>query len=406
MAKVRELAPRTHVLARQTTRAEMRAWLKAALVEEVPESAMEGTRAFLLSLGLVPPEFDYLASVQQLMTDQLAGFYDPKEKTMHLLSDLTPEDQKTTLYHELVHALQDQHFDLRTLTAWQTDGSDRQSAVHALAEGDATSAMLQALLAPGQRAEDLPDALLEAQTAGSLAVMGTDAVPAIIKRSLLAPYVDGLNFVHWARRRGGWKAVDDLWRRMPASSEQVLHPEKWLTNEKPECVAVPAPGSTGPKALIYHDIMGEQALRILLEEWLPKAAARDAATGWAGDRLAIFNNGNVWALAWQLRFDDAVSAKRARLALHRGLLAGKPDMNSRLTPEIASRAIQVGKVCRERADLGPLSVEGAGRSVVILAGPYRQEGSTVSAIGDCRGAAGWARAVLNAGTVSDTCGTD
>ncbi len=394
VSKLRELRPKGFVQTQETTREEMRAWLNDQLASDVPPEVMAGNAAFLLALGLVPKDFDYAASIERLMTQQLAGFYDPKTKTMHLLSDLRAEDRKATLDHELVHALQDQHFDLERLTAWHSDATDEQSAVHALAEGDATSAMLQGMLAPGQHAEDLPDEMLSAQAESSLASSPDTEVPNILKHSLLAPYIDGLKLVHWARRRGGWASVDDLWRRMPASSEQMLHPEKWLSDERPEPVAVPiaAPGTL--QSVFYHDILGEQSVRILLEEWLTKSEASTAASGWGGDRLAVFRNGEFWSLAWHLVADDRDAATRTRVALQRGLLALAPQANGALTSEQVRREVRLHGGCRERPDLGPITVQGEGFSVVIVVGPYRNKEGHLASAGDCHSAIAWAKAVM------------
>ena len=395
VSKLRELRPKGSIRTKETTREEMRAWLKDQLASEVPPEVMAGNAAFLLALGLVPADFDYAASIERLMTQQLAGFYDPKTKTMHLLSDLRAEDRKATLDHELVHALQDQHFDLERLTAWRSDATDEQSAVHGLAEGDATSAMLQGMLAPGQHAEDLPDEMLLAQAESSLGNSPETDVPNIIKRSLLAPYTDGLKLVHWARRRGGWASVNELWRRIPASSEQLLHPEKWLSDERPESVAVPVPTpGAPPQTVFYHDVLGEQSVRILLEEWLTRSEASEGASDWAGDRLAVFRSADVWSLAWHLRADDPEAATRTRVALQRGLLASAPQANVSLSAEQVQRLVRQQGGCRERPGLGPIAVLGKGRSVVIVAGPYRkQDGHLVSA-SNCHSALAWARAVI------------
>ena len=79
---------------------------------------------------------------------QLLGFYDPKRKTFFVEGKLSGEEADVTLFHEFVHALQDQHYDLSHLGDFEEDGGDRQSAVHGLAEGDATSAMIDAMLKP------------------------------------------------------------------------------------------------------------------------------------------------------------------------------------------------------------------------------------------------------------------
>ena len=109
---------------------------------------IEGTKELLFSLNLTRADFDYFASLLLLYGTQLAGFYDPQAKEMVLLDDLGVEAQEATLWHELVHALQDQHYDLQKLTKWSADRGDAVSAAQSFAEGDATSAMMDVMLLP------------------------------------------------------------------------------------------------------------------------------------------------------------------------------------------------------------------------------------------------------------------
>jgi hypothetical protein len=322
------------------------------------------------------------------MTAELAGYYEPLDKTMYLASDLGGPEQQATLAHELVHALQDQHYGLGTLLDYREDASDVQGAVHALAEGDAMSAMLDQLLAPkGEKATDIPETLIAVQArAAAQFSSGAKNVPDILKRSLIAPYVDGLSFVHFLRRRGGWAEVDRAWQHLPETTEQLLHPDKFLAREHAVTVPVPAAPPGGPKTLILHDVEGEQTLRILFEEWLPRRPAANAAADWGGDRAAVFREGGVVAAAMHVRYDTAAAAALGFDAFRTGLAAqgsGPPKP----TPATA---------CAERADRGPLLVARAGRDVALVAGPYRVDGRSATSTGSCAGAAGWAALVLAA----------
>ncbi len=222
------------------------------------------------------------AGLLDVMRSELLGFYEPREKTMFLGGDVRGQELDATLWHELVHALQDQHYGLGKLLHFRDDAGDWQSAVHALAEGDATSAMIDGLFAEkGVHAPDLPDSVMDLQ--GALAAGAALPVPAIVKRSVVAPYLDGLAFVNALRRRGGWAAVAVAWQRLPASTEQILHLDKYDAQEAPEPLAALPPPALGPTRIDYSDVYGEETLRILFEEWMPARAAREAASGWAGD---------------------------------------------------------------------------------------------------------------------------
>src|SRR5450755_3957774 len=230
VSALRELAPLAPVKGRVISRDEMVAFVERDLDTEIPPAVVTASGEILFALGTVPASFDYRRGLLDVMRAELLGFYEPHEKTMFLGADLHGQELDATLWHELVHALQDQHYGLEKLLTFANDAGDWQSAVHALAEGDATSAMIDAMVAgKGGKAPDLPDAVMDLQ--GALSAGSVQQVPAIIKRSVVAPYVDGLSFVNALRRRGGWAAVDAVWKRLPSSTEQVLHLEKYDANE-------------------------------------------------------------------------------------------------------------------------------------------------------------------------------
>jgi len=405
VSRLRELESKGPVRGRLIARAEMLDHVREQIHSEVPESAVRATGEMLFLLGVVPGNFDYEKSLLVLLESQLAGFYEPKDKTMYLLADLGAVERHATLAHELVHALQDQHYDLGQLVRWRDDATDELSAVHALAEGDATSAMLDQLLeAQGKRAIDLSDEMIVFQTRSMMEVSPAIAgVPTIIKRSVLAPYIDGLLLVHQLRRKGGWASVDGLWRKLPTTTEQLLHFDKLSSREPAETISIPAAASGMPSTLIYHDVLGEQSIRLLFEEWLPRKTAVEAAASWAGDRIAVFEDGERFALAWHMRWDREDSARKGFVALARGLLRDDPpdprpgEMPSEPAPADAkavSDAAASGRACRERPRRGPLAAVRIGRDVGLVAGPMRRDAKGgPSSVGTCPLALAWATAM-------------
>lgn len=385
VSRARELAARGPVRGVALSRAEMAARVKATIEKEVPPEVMTAQAEMLVAFGVAPPDFDYGRAIVTLMSSQLAGYYEPSTKTMYLASDLGKVEREATLAHELVHALQDQHYNLENLVRYRPDQSDAQSAAHALAEGDATSAMFdQMLLGQGRKATDMSDSVigLQVRAAATFGVAG-EGVPDILKRSLVSPYVDGIEFVHFLRRRGGWAEVDRGWAKPPSSTEQVLHPEKFLAGELPLAVGVPvAPDPTAGEPG-YTDVLGEQSVRLLLEEWLPRATAVESATGWAGDRLAVWRFQGRVAVAWHLVADDVASATRTEGALLRGVAAQRdPDAKGPAAP------------CVERPGLGPFLVRRKARDVVVIAGPYAREKTSTKSASTCAAASAWAAGIL------------
>ena len=400
ISQLRELDALGPVKGRVISRDEMVSRVEHDLDSEIPPAVVGASGEILFALGTVPASFEYRHGLLEVMRSELLGFYEPHEKTMFLGADLRGQELDATLWHELVHALQDQHYGLEKLLGWSDDAGDWQAAVHGLAEGDATSAMIDALYAGrGMHAPDLPDSVMDLQSA--LTTGSVQQVPAIIKRSVVAPYVDGLSFVNALRRRGGWSAVASAWRRLPASTEQLLHLDKYDAKELPEPIPALASSVTGPKQATYSDIYGEENLRVLFEEWMPARAAHDAASGWAGDRITSFSDGPLTSVAWRIRYDNAGAALNGLHAFARGALATEDqafDSRGRLSEFVsatdAEHATQAGQVCRERHTRGPFAVLRHGRELVVTLGPFRRtRGSSVSE-GQCAIALGWAAALL------------
>lgn len=383
-SRARELPAKGSVRAVVLARSEMAERVRRSVEKEVPPDVIQGEADVLMAFGLVPSSFDYLASVTSLLGAELAGFYEPETKTMFLSSELRGAERATTLAHELVHALQDQYYGLTQLLDYEGDQSDRMGAVHALAEGDATSAMLDQVLAPQHRhATDLSDELvgLQVRSAAAMSSAGTD-VPAVLTRSLIAPYTDGISFVHALRRRGGWKEVDAAWREPPVTTEQLLHLEKFLAREP--AVVIPAPPAPAGSRLsrVHTDVFGEQSLRIVFEEWVPRRAAVEAAAGWAGDRVAVFREGALVASVLWVRYDDEASATRGADAFLRG---GQQQGAGR-------RRGNGG--CFERPTRGPFEIRRRARDIVIVAGPFRRVGGATESAGVCGDAEKWSAAIL------------
>ena len=406
VSALRELPATGPVKSRVISRDEMVARVEHSLDTEIPPAVVGASGEILFALGTVPASFDYRRGLLDIMRSELLGFYEPHEKTMFLGADLRGQELDATLWHELVHALQDQHYGLEKLLDFSEDAGDWQAAVHALAEGDATSAMLDAMFAPqGTHAPDLPDSVMDLQ--GALSVGVVQQVPAIIKRSVVAPYVDGLSFVNEVRRRSGWAGVDAVWKRLPTSTEQILHLNKYYSQEQPEPLPALVSNPRGPVQQTYSDVYGEETLRILFEEWMPARAAREAASGWAGDRVASFSDGQLRSVGWRVRYDDESSALRGLHAFARGVLASEDqglDARGRLSEFVSSTdsemATRSGQVCRERHTRGPMAVVRRGRELAVALGPFRRNSVSALSEGDCKAALAWATALVTQPQIS------
>lgn len=364
--------------------------LQQTFRENLPEHALLGTEELLVALGVVPFSFHYEKTFSELLQTDLAGLYDPRRKVMFLREELEGEARATTLLHELVHALQDQHYDLRKHGVYREDATDESSALSCLAEGDATSAMFDGMLLPlGQTALDLPEGLVESQLVLAAAT-DESSVPPLIRRSLLAPYLDGYRFIQQLRRRGGFAEVDRVWKNLPKTTEQILHLDKYDQAEPAVPVDIPAPPPTKEAesefSLLLHDIWGEQSLRILLEEWVEAPQAAQAASGWGGDRIALYQRGTEYAAAWRIVSDDESSAKRLFEALTHSFKPAQKNSSPADMP------------CQTSAERGAFAFARKGKTTVIVVGPYfRQARASGSAAptGTCASARAWLQTLLH-----------
>lgn len=374
VARVRSLEPKQPVDGARLPRNVVAKLVMEKTDKELPKGVLEAQGEMLRGFGLIATDYDFVGGIYALIEDNLAGFYDQHVDKMFILDDLSEEAVAETLAHELVHALQDQHFDLTTMLHYTPGESDRVTAGHALAEGDAMSAMFDLTLGDARKVSATK--LRVAMVASVAFSPSGNKTPRVLQASLIAPYVDGFRFVQELRARGGWKAVNDAYATLPVSTEQLLHVDKYLANEPPVRLAVPAlPPGYGRED---QDVLGEQGLRMVFEQWATNREARAAAAGWGGDRFvvgrkAVANGGQAWAAAWHVRFDTLADAKEA------GALMKKRHP----------------KPCTQRVDLGPFAWKQKGTDLVIAVGPFAKAvGGDLSSVGTCADAANWVAKLL------------
>lgn len=375
---------------------------------ELPSEAIVDEGLELALLGFIPTQFDYEGAEYALLQDQLAGYYEPADGTMYMASDLDEEAASETLAHELVHALQDQRWNLADRSKYVPGQGDRSEAVSALAEGDATSAMLDVVLArtfpgKGMTAIDLPDEEFAKQIRSSMATGPGASAPHIMRTSLVAPYIYGTLFVNALRRQGGWSSVDHAWDDPPATSEQILHVEKWASHEPAIAIAAPTFRSlTGDWKVVDEDSEGELGVRLAFEEWMDAKAAADLSAGWGGDRGVLLRSGDKGAFAWRLRYDPGKTpgegAARVWPALVKALDA-RLGATGGGAPAPAARSRGKGDtstfVCHERSDRGPFAVARSEGDLIFVVGPASTGAGGWKSAGDCALARRWTREIAS-----------
>jgi hypothetical protein len=361
-------------------REQLVARVREKALREYPPDALRREGTQLQMLGFAPLAFDYLNEMEKLLSAQLEGFYEPRNGTMYLAADLEGAQADATLAHELVHALQDQRWDLKKRSEYRPGHGDETMALACLAEGDATSLMLGYVLKPSRSALDLPAENIRELMRSGMDTGKVESVPHILRSTLVAPYIEGTSFVLSLRRTGGWAQVDQAWAQPPTTTEQILHREKWDAREPALEVAAPTARALGEGwKREDEDTFGELGFALTFGEWMSENEARSIAAGWGGDRTAAFVKGDEVAYAAHLRFDGGPESARAI---------------RKITPALKQRLGKAAKesasfVCFERKDLGPLSFAQKDRDVVMLVGPSKHSDGSFRSAGNCERAKAW-----------------
>ena len=241
-------------------------------------------------LGIMRPDQDLYQILTDLYTGGVLGLYRAEEHKFYLLggSEEFGPHEEMIYVHEFTHALQQIHFDFDAKFDAIEGNTDATYALRALVEGDARVSELLYM-------EEFLTEEEQAESQGSPSQALIDAfrrAPYIVQRSYGFPYQDGANFViALYNNQGGWDAIDAAFSSPPGSTEQILHPEKYLAGDEPIAVALPDLMPTLGEGwdLVVRDTLGEFYLRSYLEMGMAREQALAAAEGWGGDSYALFH---------------------------------------------------------------------------------------------------------------------
>ena len=256
-------------------------------------------------LFIVGEDRDVSEVFNSTLGSAVLGYYETGSGNIVIVSDSAePTINRNTLVHELVHALQDQRFGLEGSPPTQ----DRQLARNGVVEGEA--GLLERRYS--QRCEGEWDCIDLVPTAGG----GGGGVDRGLLEVVRYPYVVGPTFVESVQQERGWDAVDDLHEEYPASTEQVTHPARY-PDERPVNVSV-TDRSTDDWERFDHDpvadTVGQASLSVMFET---NGIGGDndryrhrAATGWRGDSLVPYHNGDQYGYVWELAWDTTGDARQ------------------------------------------------------------------------------------------------
>jgi hypothetical protein len=293
-ATLRGLKFQSPVRYKSLDRAQFREFLLKKVREQFTEQEMRDYTRSLVAMELIPAGTDLLEVMLSMYDEQVAAFYDPDERTLWTFKDATFSRNldKMLLAHELTHVLQDQNYDFRKFPLKVKDNDDQVLAAMALLEGDATVLMTRWFMTHVKTENLFEDlgAMMKQNTTKLL------AAPPFLRETLLFPYLRGQEYVLGL----GADGLDAAFRKLPASTEQILHPGN---RDEPRHVQVPEFTRAGWRR-IGNNVLGEFGIEVLLRESVGAFRAQLAATGWGGDRYHVYEHGTngptavIWATEW------------------------------------------------------------------------------------------------------------
>lgn len=309
LAGVRELPPVEQMPVTFPTEHEVAIFLLRAYQEKRPQEALPHYAA----LGLIPPLDPLPLPDVAAQAAQVSALYLPAGQQIMLVAGrgpASPEDE-LGLAHALAHAFQDQAFDVEGLSPCRPT-TDAALALRALVEGDAvltTAAYAGVASDPGE-VERLGRMAAGAEEPTYAALVGEAAY----ERLRAFPYADGARLIAALYAGGGWQAVNQAYARLPCSTEQVLHPEKYVGREPVQEIALPDLGPVLGEGWVQvkRDTLGELLIGLHLAAYLEdEGLAWGAADGWAGDIFALWQSEAgeqllVWRTAWDNREEAEV----------------------------------------------------------------------------------------------------
>jgi hypothetical protein len=261
-------------------------------------------------LKIVDASFNLEEFMDKLYQEQAGGLYDARSKKLYIADWIQAELLDIVLFHELVHALDDQYYDLEKF-AFSEKSSDVKMAHLSIIEGIGTYYMLEYTFEKfGMDAEQMKDVinfdvLYRMQDINTLP--GMDAIgnaPKYLIQQLLFPYFKGAGFVSAFIKANSEKRLSELYTNPPVSTEQIMHIERYTT-DKPGRVEIKLDRKKLKGwGVVYSDEMGEMGLNLMLNDNLSVDESDLASEGWNGDRLILLKNGDKYGLIMRIAWDS------------------------------------------------------------------------------------------------------
>jgi hypothetical protein len=298
MSKLLDLPVKAPLKRSIRTKDEIRAYLINEQKEDKDTAQRYADTKALEAFGFIPRNFSLDAFLLDLLTEQVAGLYDPKNHEFYIADWIPLDEQKPVMAHELTHALDDQYFHIDAWEKAARPNDDAEFARDAVVEGSAVAAMVDYSLLPEKmNIRDMPDIstlMRESTVSEALKDPMMAKAPPFIRDSLLFPYLDGATFTQqFLKANSGWADFERVFEIPPTSTQQIIHPELYFAGVQPLAVSFPSGfDQIAPHGYrkLEENVLGEFGLSELLKQYLTADAAAKVSPEWAGDRYAVFES--------------------------------------------------------------------------------------------------------------------
>jgi hypothetical protein len=316
------------------SREEIRAYVLQKMKEDKDAGKRYADQKTMEKFGLLPKDYPLEQTMVKVLTEQIAGLYDPDSQEFFIADWTSPADERMVMSHELTHALQDQHFHIDKWTDAAKPNDDAELARDAVIEGSAMAAMLDYQLGGQGSIRDLGDfdpSMLMGDVDSSPELA---KAPKILQDELLFPYLAGITFTqHVLKATNGWPDFSKVFEKPPASTQQIMHPDMYLHGVVPPKIKLPETAGliSAEWKKLDENNMGEFGLLEIFKQYLNKGRATDLAAAWSADRYALFENekNKRTLLLFELRLASDADAARF-FGAYSEVLELKYDMRTNL----------------------------------------------------------------------------
>lgn len=298
---------------------EVRDYLVREEKEDKNDAERHADEKTLEAFGLIPKNFPLDSFMLDVLTDQVAGLYDPKAKEFYIADWIPIDEQRSVMSHELTHALEDQSFRIDNWIKAARPNDDAELARDSVSEGSAMAAMVDyEMLDQKIGVREMPDVTLIIR-AGAVTEMDKDPnlakAPMYIRDELLFPYLAGTGFTQeFLKAHTGWKDLHLIFENPPVSTQQILHPDLYANGTKPDAVTLPRWKGVVPDDwnLLEENTMGEFGFGEVLKQFKKENRDETLSAAWKGDRYAVFEDSKAKStpLVFRVVLDNSDDAAR------------------------------------------------------------------------------------------------